>query len=74
MNEKGIRVVSFDLPSHGKTQGNHWDDLDWWSFDDLSRLVEVIDHETVEDQSRPLIIAGWSTGGLLAIRMEQMRH
>jgi len=71
MTDAGIRVIAFDLPSHGKTQGRVWDDLDCFSFTDLTRLAAVIERETLEDSSRPLILSGWSTGGLIALRIAQ---
>lgn len=71
MTDAGLRVIAFDLPSHGRTYGGGWDDLDWFSFRDLADIAGVIERETLEDRTRPLILSGWSTGGLLAIRMAQ---
>lgn len=70
-NRIGLRVIAFDFPSHGKTSGGGWDDLDWYSFQDLAELASSIRRETLEDSSRPLFLSGWSTGGLLAIRILQ---
>ena len=67
----GLRVIAFDLASHGRTYGGEWDDLDWFSFTDLAELTGQIEKNTIEDPNRPLILAGWSTGGLLAVRMVQ---
>lgn len=72
LNDNGLRVIAFDLPSHGRTSGAAWDDLDWYSFHDLADIAASIERETQEDASRPLILAGWSTGGLLAVRITQM--
>ena len=74
ITDAGLRVIAFDLPSHGRTSGGEWDDLDWFSFGDLADVAAVIDHETLEDSSRPLILAGWSTGGLLLISSWDNRH
>lgn len=66
---QGYRVVTFDYPGQGESGGslNHFD------FSELANLAtRVIDTEYREDDARPLIIAGWSTGGLLAIRMAQV--
>lgn len=71
MTDAGMRVIAFDLPSHGKSYGGVSDDLDWFSFTDLADVAVVIERETLEDSSRPLILSGWSTGGLLALRMAQ---
>jgi alpha-beta hydrolase superfamily lysophospholipase len=66
----GLRVVAFDYPSHGETTGL-LSDLDLFEFTDLAELVVKVEEQTREDQNRPLFLAGWSTGGLLAIRMMQ---
>lgn len=64
----GIRVVSFDLPSHGGTDGGA---IDRWSFDDLGALAARVVHATEQDPDRPFVLAGWSFGGLLATRFAQ---
>ncbi len=70
-NRIGLRVVAFDFPSHGKSHGGPWDDLDWYSFQDLAEVTNFVRNVTIEDSSRPLFLSGWSTGGLLAIRIVQ---
>ncbi|KTR06468.1 alpha/beta hydrolase [Curtobacterium luteum] len=64
----GIRVVSFDLPSHGETDAGA---IDRWSFDDLGALAARVVHATEQDPDRPFVLAGWSFGGLLATRFVQ---
>ena len=68
MNEQGIRVISFDYPSHGET---HCSNINLESFTSLSFLAQEIEEKTREDINRPLFLSGWSTGGLLALRMTQ---
>lgn len=69
-NKQGFRVISFDYPSHGETFGE-MNSLDYFSFSDLSHLAKYVEVKTQTDSRRPLVFAGWSTGGLLAIRMFQ---
>lgn len=68
MNEQGIRVISFDYPTHGKSRCSH---IDYETFTSLSDMAQEIEVKTREDINRPLIVSGWSTGGLLALRMMQ---
>jgi alpha-beta hydrolase superfamily lysophospholipase len=68
MTEQGIRVISFDYPTHGKSRCSH---LDYETFTSLSDMAQEIEEKTREDVNRPLFVSGWSTGGLLAIRMIQ---
>jgi len=67
-NRRGFRVISFDYPSHGQTTGSS---LNSYTFSRLAGLVQSVELETLEDPNRPLILAGWSTGGLLATRIVQ---
>lgn len=64
----GYRVISFDLPSHGESDV---EPIDVWSFDDLFRLIQLVERTTADTRSRPLVLAGWSFGGLLATRLVQ---
>ncbi len=64
----GIRVVSFDLPSHGATDAGA---VDRWSFDDLGAMAARVVRATEQDPERPFVLAGWSFGGLLATRFVQ---
>ena len=68
-NERGFRVVAFDLPSHGGTK-SLWD-LDCYSFSDLAKLAAEVDSRVLVDRNRPFFLAGWSMGGLLATRIGQ---
>lgn len=65
---KGYRVIGFDFPSHGESCGHP---LDGYCVDDLGNFARRVEEETREDAKRPLIVAGWSTGGLAAVRMFQ---
>lgn len=65
----GIRVVSFDLPSHGLTDAGP---IDVWSFDDLATLAARVERATRPDDDHvPFVLAGWSFGGLLATTISQ---
>lgn len=64
----GFRVIAFDLPSHGST---HVQAIDAWSFDDLYKLVRLVERTTVARTDRPLFLAGWSFGGLVVTRLAQ---
>jgi alpha-beta hydrolase superfamily lysophospholipase len=68
--DAGFRVVGFDLPSHGGTYGPA-NNLDCFSFDELIGIAAQVERSTRESTSRPLIVAGWSTGGLIAVRAAQ---
>lgn len=67
-NSQGFRVVSFDYPSHGGTGG--LPGLTWYGLPEFAGLAMEVEKATFEP-GRPLVVAGWSTGGLLAIRMLQ---
>lgn len=69
-NKEGLRVISFDCPSHGDSTGTS---LNFFSFRRLARLAVAVEKATREETERPLILSGWSTGGLLALRMMQGR-
>ncbi len=72
-NRAGFRVVSFDLPGHGESRGNK-NDISRWSFTELTELAAFVEKSVVWNtgvKPRTLILAGWSTGGLLAVRMAQ---
>ncbi len=64
----GFRVISFDLPSHGENSGDY-NNLNNFSFRDLAELAAKVEQET--KANRPLILSGWSTGGLVVVRMLQ---
>jgi alpha-beta hydrolase superfamily lysophospholipase len=70
-NRQGLRVIAFDLPSHGKTTGNHLDDLDWYSFSKIAEIASYVRLMNLGEFKRPLFLAGWSTGGLIATRIVQ---
>ena len=43
LRDAGVRVVSFDLPSHGLTDAGA---IDLWSVDDLARLASRVERAT----------------------------
>jgi len=65
----GLRVVSFDYPSHGETCGRG---LDRYRIDGIARLASFVEERTRPKTARPLVVAGWSTGGLVTVRMLQV--
>lgn len=74
LHDGGMRVISFDYPSHGKSEGNIW----FWSILDVARLIrEILNHsqfragELSIDPKLPLILVGWSTGATIAVRTAQ---
>jgi len=70
----GLRVIAFDLPSHGEDSGSN-NDLNYFNFEALVSLAAQVEEETkapeTADVKRPLILAGWSTGGLIITRLLQ---
>lgn len=64
----GLRVIAFDYPSHGETCGRG---LDRYRINGLAKLVSEVEAHTRPARERPLLVAGWSTGGLVAVRMLQ---
>jgi alpha-beta hydrolase superfamily lysophospholipase len=66
--KRGARVVAFEYPSHGESCGLG---LGAYTFTDLVDFATVVEKDMVEDQKRPLYLAGWSTGGLIATRLAQ---
>lgn len=63
----GIQVTAVDLPSHGLTRTSS---IDAWNAADLARLLAGLDRLTGHP-GRPLLLAGWSYGGLQVARMLQ---
>jgi alpha-beta hydrolase superfamily lysophospholipase len=66
LTKQGLRVIAFDYPSHGETCGPS---LDRYSFTELAKLAGQVERENAK--RGPLYLAGWSTGGLLAVRIAQ---
>lgn len=71
-NEAGVRVIAFDLPGHGENHGIS-NFLGLWSIDEMLYLIQAAEVKTREDAQRPLLLAGWSTGGLIVTRYVQTR-
>jgi alpha-beta hydrolase superfamily lysophospholipase len=68
LNEVGIRVISFDYPSHGLSNCGSINEN---NYTDLMNFANTVEEKTRQDITRPLILSGWSTGGLLALRLLQ---
>ena len=64
----GVRVIALDWPSHGQSDVGP---LDIYGADDLIALVRLVERATMQDPLRPLVLAGWSYGGLIATRLAQ---
>lgn len=64
----GLRVVAFDYPSHGETCGRG---LDRYRIEGIAKLASFVEARTRPAERRPLVVAGWSTGGLVTVRMLQ---
>lgn len=71
LSQGGVRVISFDYPEHGESQCGSLNDQ---TFRKLATMAKEIEELTRVDKQRPFILAGWSTGGLLAVRIAQNRH
>jgi alpha-beta hydrolase superfamily lysophospholipase len=67
-SRQGLRVITFDYPSHGGTEGAS---LNWFTFERLAKLAKFVERDTRQEKSRPLILSGLGLGGLLATRMIQ---
>lgn len=72
-NKAGFRVVSFEYPSHGETTGPGLDKFNFpnGAFPGLAQIAKQVEIHTREDSKRPLVLAGWSTGGLVGVRLVQ---
>lgn len=67
--DAGFRVVSFDYPSHGESCGRG---LERYKIGGIARLASFVEKRTRPAEARPLVVAGWSTGGLVTVRMVQV--
>ncbi len=64
----GLRVVTFDFPGHGmSSSGFHLSP----PVDSLMNMAVAVEKWTRTDSERPLLLAGWSLGGLTAARLAQ---
>ncbi|WP_164848398.1 alpha/beta hydrolase [Halobacteriovorax sp. HLS] len=69
--KRGYNVISFDYPDHGRTFTSKVDDLNFYTLKRLSNIAEKVLNEHRSNRDKKLVIAGWSTGGILAIRAIQ---
>ena len=67
LNRNGIRVISYDYPGHGGSGG--W--LSTWGIKASAKIVKSVIKKAKVDSTKPVILAGWSTGGLIATRIIQ---
>lgn len=67
---EGLRVIAFDYPSHGETCGRG---IDYYRINGVAAFATYAAQvaAAVGGGDRPLLVAGWSTGGLIAVRMLQ---
>ncbi len=65
----GLNVVAFDYPSHGDSGGRLWA----WNMLQVARILNTIyaDPMVEFDRSLPVILAGWSTGAVMSLRIMQ---
>ncbi len=66
-NKKGLRVISFDYPGHGLSSGS----INRYSVKTLGAFAGAVEKLTLQNPSRPLVLAGWSAGGLVAARVAE---
>lgn len=66
---QGYHVIALDYPGHGQSGGN----IRWWSLKSLAGLVPAVlaDPRAQFRNGSPIVLAGWSTGGTIAIRTAQ---
>ncbi len=69
--DAGFRVIAFDYPGHGITGARNKVSINHFNFDGLMDLARQVVRRTRPETDRPLLLAGWSTGGLLAVRLVQ---
>ncbi|RDH44411.1 alpha/beta hydrolase [Zooshikella ganghwensis] len=69
--QAGFRVISFDWPSHGLSRTMP---IDTFTFDELAAIAILVEKQTAAEKERPLILAGWSFGGLVATRISQQAN
>jgi pimeloyl-ACP methyl ester carboxylesterase len=69
-NNGSFRVIGFDLPSHGDDYGPG-NNIDLFSFTKLAQVAAAVESFTMQDPARPLVLMGWSTGGLIVHRLVQ---
>lgn len=66
--QNGFKVVSFDYPSHGETNCGI---LNLHTYTSLMTIAGEVERAFRTSLKAPLILGGWSTGGLLAVRLLQ---
>jgi len=67
--KKGFRVITFNYPQHGRSFGDFLGRFGIRGLAWVGQRVEQI--YTSSSTSRPLFLAGWSTGGLVVTRTLQ---
>ena len=74
LRAQGLRLISFDYPSHGNSGGV----IAAWDLYEVAEIISsVLDSSELKagpdafDSKLPLILMGWSTGATMAIRIAQ---
>ena len=77
LHDAGVRVISFDYPSHGQSDGGIWA----WDIQDVASIIKAVlsspslnSGELAINRKLPVILVGWSTGATMAIRTAQTWH
>lgn len=67
--DQGLNVIAFDYPEHGKSTGA----IRWWNLEGLARIIPTVlaDARSAFDPALPVILAGWSTGATISVRIAQ---
>jgi alpha-beta hydrolase superfamily lysophospholipase len=64
----GFKVVGFDLPSHGKSRGKS---LNFYKMGGIQDIIRAVFDAKLKSDSSPVVVAGYSLGGLIALRAVQ---
>lgn len=66
---QGLQVIAFDYPEHGQSGGS----IRWWTLESLAGIIPSVlaDQRSGFDSSLPVILAGWSTGATISMRIAQ---
>ena len=74
LHDAGARVIAFDYPSHGQSEGGIWA----WDIKDVAGIINtVLENPALNNgvltinRNLPVILVGWSTGATMAIRTAQ---
>lgn len=67
--DSNLNVIAYDFPGHGSSEGHIWA----WDLKEVAMIINTImkDSNVHFDRGLPVILAGWSTGATMAIRIMQ---